>query len=72
LATVVRFDQAATSTRRAGSRERQWKATVDETDASFVVRDRFERPAADSLLTRDEARRIAASLEKRRGLLQAA
>ena len=50
--------------------------TVDKTDASFVVRDHngqalacvcFEqetRQPADSLLTRDEARRIAAKIEK--------
>jgi hypothetical protein len=44
--------------------------TVDEADAGFIVRDHngqvlacvgFERPAADSLLTRDEARWIALS-----------
>jgi hypothetical protein len=49
------------------------RATVDETDAGFMVRDRdggalacvgFERPAADSLLTRDEARDIAVSIAR--------
>jgi hypothetical protein len=48
---------------------------VDETDAGFIVRDHGDRPLArvgfdgrpeaDSLLTRDEAREIAASLGKR-------
>jgi hypothetical protein len=47
--------------------------TVDETDAGFMVRDHnrealacvsFERTAADSLLTRDEAREIALNIAK--------
>ena len=52
---------------------------VDETDAGFMVRDRdgralacvgFDgRPETDSLLTRDEAREIAANLGKRPGLV---
>ena len=55
--------------------------TVDETDAGFIVRDHrgqalacvgFKRPAADSLLTRDEALEIAANLGKRPGLVGAA
>lgn len=57
--------------------------TVDASPAGFVVRDRFGcalasigfdgRPAADSLLTRDEAHEIAADLAKREcvGLLGA-
>jgi hypothetical protein len=48
-------------------------STVDETDAGFMVRDHnrealacvsFERTAADSLLTRDEARGIALNIAK--------
>jgi len=49
--------------------------TVDEVASRFVVRDRFGRalasigfdgrPAADSLLTRDEAHQIAADFAKR-------
>jgi hypothetical protein len=47
--------------------------TIDETEAAFMVRDRngealacvsFERTAADSLLTRDEARGIALNIAK--------
>jgi hypothetical protein len=46
---------------------------VDETDVGFMIRDRdggalacvgFERPTADSLLTRDEARDIAVSITR--------
>jgi hypothetical protein len=52
---------------------------VDETDAGFMIRDPngqvlacvgFDgRPEADSLLTRDEARKIAVNLGKQPGLV---
>jgi hypothetical protein len=58
---------------------RRW--TVDETDAGVMVRDHdgqalacigfADRPAADSLLTRDEAREIAVLIGRRPELVRA-
>jgi hypothetical protein len=51
------------------------RGTIDEADTGFMVRDRHgralacvgfdDRPEADSLLTRDEAREIAANFNRR-------
>jgi hypothetical protein len=55
--------------------------TIDETDTAVMVRDHHgqalacvgftERPSTDSLLTRDEAREIAAAIGRRPELVRA-